>query len=236
MFPVLMSIGHHYYESGNLEAIERLFLPSVELCKNHPIWQTNVAHTFFVHGTKYEDAIRYYESILQKHSSLLDVTPVILANLCASYIMINEVRSPQNRKRSVFPSQTEMAEDLMRKLEVEEAQSAETCPLHSCIVNLIIGTLYCSNGNYEFGISRVIKSFDPIENKLDDHTWVYARKCFYILLQHLAKHMIQLTEDRFAQIVEFLHAVEQCRLETTISDEAALIRTMFCSLFQETRI
>ena len=29
---------------------------------------------------------------------------------------------------------------------------------HLCIVNLVIGTLYCSKGNFEFGISRVIKS------------------------------------------------------------------------------
>lgn len=29
---------------------------------------------------------------------------------------------------------------------------------HLCIINLVIGTLYCSKGNYEFGVSRVIKS------------------------------------------------------------------------------
>ena len=28
---------------------------------------------------------------------------------------------------------------------------------HLCIVNLVIGTLYCSKGNFEFGITRVIK-------------------------------------------------------------------------------
>lgn len=29
---------------------------------------------------------------------------------------------------------------------------------HLCIVNLVIGTLYCSKLNYKFGISRIMKS------------------------------------------------------------------------------
>lgn len=32
--------------------------------------------------------------------------------------------------------------------------------IHTVILNLVIGTLYCSKGNFEFGISRIIKSFD----------------------------------------------------------------------------
>jgi tetratricopeptide repeat protein 30 len=32
---------------------------------------------------------------------------------------------------------------------------------HLCIVNLVIGTLYCSKGNYNFGVSRIVKSLEP---------------------------------------------------------------------------
>ena len=32
---------------------------------------------------------------------------------------------------------------------------------HLCIINLVIGTLYCTKGNFEFGISRIIKSLEP---------------------------------------------------------------------------
>jgi hypothetical protein len=42
---------------------------------------------------------------------------------------------------------------------------------HLCIVNLVIGTLYCAKGNYEFGISRVIKSLEPYDKKLGTDTW-----------------------------------------------------------------
>ena len=29
---------------------------------------------------------------------------------------------------------------------------------HLCIINLVIGTLYCAKGNFEFGIGRVMKA------------------------------------------------------------------------------
>ena len=58
----------------------------------------------------------------------------------------------------------------MRKIEKEEEQIAYDEPdkkiYHLCIVNLVIGTLYCAKGNYEFGISRVIKSLEPYQKKV----------------------------------------------------------------------
>ena len=67
-------------------------------------------------------------------------------------------------------SQNEEAEELMRKIEKEEEQLAyedsDKKVFHLCIVNLVIGTLYCAKGNYEFGISRVIKSLEPYNKKL----------------------------------------------------------------------
>ncbi len=62
------------------------------------------------------------------------------------------------------------AEEMMRKIEKEEEQIAYDDPdkkiYHLCIVNLVIGTLYCAKGNYEFGISRVIKSLEPYNKKV----------------------------------------------------------------------
>ncbi|EDO29767.1 predicted protein, partial [Nematostella vectensis] len=61
------------------------------------------------------------------------------------------------------------AEELMRKIEKEEEQVAYDDPekkiYHLCIVNLVIGTLYCAKGNYEFGISRIMKSLEPYNKK-----------------------------------------------------------------------
>jgi tetratricopeptide repeat protein 30 len=72
-------------------------------------------------------------------------------------------------------SNTEEAEELMRKIEKEEEHISFHNPdrevLHSCIVNLVIGTLYCAKGNYEFGISRVIKSLEPYDKNVSINTF-----------------------------------------------------------------
>ena len=58
-------------------------------------------------------------------------------------------------------SQNEEAEELMRRIEKEEERKSYSEPdkpsFHLCIVNLVIGTLYCAKGNFEFGVSRIIK-------------------------------------------------------------------------------
>ena len=51
------------------------------------------------------------------------------------------------------------------------AQESAQPPMQLCSVNLVIGTLYCSKGNFEFGISRVITSLKPYNRKLDSDTW-----------------------------------------------------------------
>jgi tetratricopeptide repeat protein 30 len=70
---------------------------------------------------------RYYEPIVKKYQdNVLDLTAMVLANLCVSYIMT---------------SQNEEAEELMRRIEKEEEQSMYQDPdkpcFHLCIVNLV---------------------------------------------------------------------------------------------------
>ena len=94
---------------------------------------------------KFKEAIHYYEPIINKHEhSILDVTAIVLANLCVSYIMT---------------SQNEKAEELMRRIEREEEQQGISNPeracFHLCIVNLVIGTLYCAKGKFPCAIFQV---------------------------------------------------------------------------------
>lgn len=63
---------------------------------------------------------------------------------------------------------------------------------HFCIVNLVIGTLYCVKGNYEFGIARIIKSMEPESEKLEADTWFYAKRCLLALFEGISKHMVVL--------------------------------------------
>ena len=76
-------------------------------------------------------------------------------------------------------------------------------------MNLVIGTLYCSKNNYEFGISRIVKSLEPYNKKINTDTWFYAKKCFLCLIETLAKHMIILKDTSLSEMLDFLDAADQ---------------------------
>ena len=89
------------------------------------------------------------------------------------------------------------------ELDEERSQSCETVlqepdkrSFHFCIVNLVIGTLYCVKGNYEFGIARIIKSLEPASEKLESDTWFYTKRCLLALFEGITKHMIVLKASR----------------------------------------
>lgn len=69
-------------------------------------------------------------------------------------------------------------------------------------------TLYCAKGNYEFGISRVIKSLEPYQRKLGSDTWYYAKRCFLSLIENMAKHMIMLRDQVLLECISFLDCCE----------------------------
>merc|ERR1712139_86844 len=198
--PVLMAMAKIYWDIENYPMVEKIFRQSAEFCSEHDVWKLNVAHVFFMQETEFRDAIRYYEPIVKKkcdEDDILSVTAIVLANLCVSYIMT---------------SQNEEAEELMRKIEKEEERIAYTEPdqqcYHLCIVNLVIGTLYCAKGNFEFGISRIIKSLEPHDKKLGPDTWYYSKRCFLALSGNMAKHMLMLKDASIHEIISFLEACD----------------------------
>mmetsp|Transcript_23212 Transcript_23212/g.68402 ORF Transcript_23212/g.68402 Transcript_23212/m.68402 type:complete len:677 (-) Transcript_23212:459-2489(-) len=196
--PCLMSQARIYWEREHYPMVEKIFRQSAEFCSEHEVWKLNVAHVFFMQETKFKEAIRYYEPIVKKQAdNLLSVSAIVLANLCVSYIMT---------------SQNEEAEELMRRVEKEEERVAFADPdrqsFHLCIINLVIGTLYCAKGNFEFGIGRVMKSLEPYQKKLGLDTWFYAKRCFLALAETLAKHMIMLKDGTFKEILAFLDAMD----------------------------
>ncbi|PAA77981.1 hypothetical protein BOX15_Mlig015039g2, partial [Macrostomum lignano] len=196
--PVLMQQAKIYWDRENYQEVEKIFRNSVEFCNDHDAWKLNVAHVLFMRE-KYRESASFYEPIVKKnYENIMGVSAAVLANLCVSYIMV---------------SQNEDAEELMRKIEKDEEQVAYDDPdkkiFHSCIVNLVIGTLYCSKGNYEFGISRIIKSMEPFQKKLGTDTWYYAKRCFLSLLENLAKHMIILKDSATEDCAKFLELCER---------------------------
>jgi len=205
--PVLMAQAKIYWDLENYTMVEKIFRQSTEFCSEHEVWRLNVAHVFFMQESKFKDAIRYYEPVVQKLQAeeiLEGCQAIVLANLCVSYIMT---------------SQNEKAEELMRTIEKEEERQAafdnEKPVYHLCIVNMVIGTLYCAKGNFEFGIGRVMKSLEPYPQKLHTDTWFYAKRCFLALAEALAKHMIMLKDATFHEILNFFDACDQHGKEIT---------------------
>lgn len=139
---------------------------------------------------------------------ILDVSAIVLANLCVSYIMT---------------SQNAEAEELMKKIEKEEEavsfEDQDKKLFHLCIVNLVIGTLYCSKGNYEFGISRVMKSLEPYNKKLGTDTWFYAKRCFLSLLEQLAKQLVVLKDSTLQECIQFLEHCEGTSSKFNLFDD-----------------
>mmetsp|Transcript_23975 Transcript_23975/g.66602 ORF Transcript_23975/g.66602 Transcript_23975/m.66602 type:complete len:651 (-) Transcript_23975:113-2065(-) len=233
--PGLMAMAHIYWDMEHYAQVEKIFRQSAEFCSEHDVWKLNVAHTFFMEDNKFKEAIRYYEPIVKKHSEdLINVPAIVLANLCVSYIMT---------------SQNEEAEELMRRIEKEEEMAAYQDPdkqtFHLCIVNLVIGTLYCSKGNFEFGISRIIKSLEPYNKKLETDTWYYCKRCFLALIENLAKQMITIKDSSFQEILAFLDEAERhgrtiktnfevgpedADNDSTVSSEARVLKRMFMKL------
>uniref|UniRef100_A0A669CP66 Tetratricopeptide repeat protein 30 n=1 Tax=Oreochromis niloticus TaxID=8128 RepID=A0A669CP66_ORENI len=231
---VLMAQAKIYWNRENFQMVEKIFRKSVEYCNDNDTWKLNVAHVLFMQN-KYKEAIGFYEPIVKKHyDNILNVSAVVLANLCVSYIMT---------------SQNEEAEELMRKIEKEEEQISYDDPdkkvFHLCIVNLVIGTLYCAKGNYDFGISRVIKSLEPYNKKLGTDTWFYAKRCFLSLLENMSKHMVMLRDTVVQECIQFLEhcevygkevpaiieqPLEEVRIhigKNTVTYEARLLKALF---------
>ncbi|VVC98628.1 unnamed protein product [Leptidea sinapis] len=196
--PVVMAQARIYWDKDNYGQVEKIFRKSVEFCNESDVWRLNVAHVLFMQENKYKEAASFYEPIVKKqYDNILEISAVVLANLCVSYIMT---------------SQNEEAEDIMRKIEKEEEQQIFEDPekkfYHLCIVNLVIGTLYCAKGNYEFGISRVIKSLEPFNKRLGTDTWFYAKRCFLSFLENLAKHLIVVKDNTIKECLQFLEGCE----------------------------
>jgi hypothetical protein len=174
--------------------------------------------------------------------------------------------------------------------------------LHLAIVNLVIGTLYCSKarrgplrektaslrprslspvcplpstswpylppillppinpppsslhpngppvqGNFEFGISRVIKSLDPLAAKLSPDTWYYAKRPLLALAEGLAKRALPFGDEAWAEVERFLAAAEAAGRRVpaafgggagggegrTVGEEARELRWMLARLAEE---
>ena len=83
--------------------------------------------------------------------------------------------------------------------------------LHLCIVNLVIGTLYCSKGNLEFGVRLVLRALDPVNETLGTDTWLYAKRCMLGLVEKVISQpqILPFSPELLQELLAFLETVQQ---------------------------
>ncbi|KAF4657294.1 Tetratricopeptide repeat protein 30A [Perkinsus olseni] len=185
--PVLMAQAKIYWDMEDYPMVEKLFRQSAEFCSEDETWKLNVAHVFFMQE-KFNECIRYYEPFVRRHfpDNVLEITAIVLANLCVAYVMTGA---------------NEEAEEIMRAVEKAEEKVA------------------ASKGNFEFGISRVMRSLEPMDRKLGMDTWYYAKRCFLALAENMAKQMVVIRDDTYRCILAFFDRAARFgkNMETAVS-------------------
>ncbi|XP_055921702.1 tetratricopeptide repeat protein 30 homolog [Eupeodes corollae] len=201
--PVVMSRAWLSWRDDDFVGAEREFRSSAEFCSENPVWRLNAGHVLFMQGDKYKEAAAFYEPIVRQHSdNIMTVSAAVLANLCASYIMT---------------FQNDEAEELMKKVEKAEEQKESQGKQyhHLCIVNLVVGTLYCAKSNYEFGLSRIAHALEGGSgSRLYADTWLHVKRCILGLLAGMAKQNIILKYPAIQEVLNFLKSCEVYGLMT----------------------
>ncbi|KAI6227564.1 Tetratricopeptide repeat protein 30 [Aphelenchoides fujianensis] len=209
--PVLMGQAKILWERADYDQVEGLFRRSAELCAGDEGWRLNLAHTLFMQARRFykESADCYAPIVNAKLDSMLDISAIVLASLCVCYILTNA---------------NEAAEEVMRRVEKEELQQPDRRSFHLCIINLVIGTLYCAKGNFEFGISRVIRALEPCERKLGIDTWFYAKRCMLSMFEQVAKQLLMVPDGVLMECLAFLETCESHGKEVTTITDSLLVQ------------
>ena len=169
------------------------------------------------------------------------MSAIVLANLCVCYAMTKRREDAEKIMRLVEDAEEQLASD-------PQKPSEQSKGLHSCIIDLAIGTLYCSKSNYEFGISMIIKALQPYPRKLSTETWHYAKSCFLSLLENMSRQVVILRDSSIEECLAFLNncelhgktirAVEENPLnliesgKNTVTFEARMLKYLFISILR----
>ena len=187
------------WDNKDYHSVEMMFKESSDIWQKNKVFQVNLAHSVYMQEKNYTEAINYYEPIMNKYKdNLLKCETIVLANLCVSYIL-----KKQNAKAEALINLVQEHE------KIAQINDPDQQVFHSCIVHLVIGTLYCSKGMFDFGISLIIKSLDPIKEKLGTDTWYYTKRWFLSCIEKQWKKEFLVEPGLFKTMIDFLDKAYQ---------------------------
>jgi tetratricopeptide repeat protein 30 len=193
--PVITAQAKIFWDLGNYDTVEQLLRsPDIEeLYFENQTWKINLGHAYFIQETNFKEAANRYLDVYNNAIDLLSIPASVIANLCVSLIMLQR---------------NEEAQEIIKRIEEEERKAIQLNPeahyFHVCIVNIIVGTLYCAKGNYEFGIGRIIESFKNFHKRMNMDTWYYAKRCFLSLIENLAKQILNIPDALHMELLNFI--------------------------------
>ena len=163
-----------FMESGEHNKAEMLLKRSATFLDENNEYKSLVANLYYWQE-KFELAASYY-------ANLESPTDKDTSNLVLSLI-----RSKQTQK----------AESILQFLQ-------QSNPKLLLVVNLHIAALYCSNNNYEFGISRMLSVMTPVLNTLNKQTWLHVKRCLVRLRREQSLGTVMISDDLVSNIVKML--------------------------------
>ncbi|KAL3826625.1 hypothetical protein ACHAXA_010550, partial [Cyclostephanos tholiformis] len=194
--PALCLQAKLYWDKREYSRAEQVLQDHADFCRGHDAWLNNMGHVMFSQQ-KFEASIEHYEHLMERHVDLLNVPAVTLANLCVAYVLVGR---------------NEDAEDLIKAVEKDEDQRAALgrgkVRVHSCIINLCIGSLYCQKKNFAFGIDRICKSMEPFKENICQDTWFYVKRSFLAFALMIANQSVPIKDDFLRDIIYFFGKAE----------------------------
>ena len=225
--PALCLHAKMYWDRKEYSRAEQILQDHVDSCSCQDAWLINMGHVMFSQQ-KFDASIEHYELLMERNADLLKLPAVTLANLCVAYVLVGR---------------NEDAEELIKAVEKEDVER-ETLGeggvrVHSCIINLCIGSLYCQKKNYSFGIDRICKSMQPFKENICQDTWYYVKRSFLAFALMLANQSIPISDEFLRNVIDFFVEAETHgehimiagdSAPATVASEGQLLKKIFMKI------
>ncbi|TNJ27616.1 putative TPR repeat family protein [Giardia muris] len=228
------------YDMRRYAAAASVLKAQEDLLHMDPAYYLNTAHVSFA-AEDYTRATEEYKLIVDSTppQDILSVSAVALANLCVGLILINANKEAETLMHVV---------DLAEKEALAQGEATDRQPpLHLCVINLVIGTLYTVRGNVSFGITRIIKGLEPVAKRLSPDTWLYTKRPLLALAETCAMNLggppDEALIDRVLIFLDevILHGKDTPTIgsqayigfvrHTTIAEEARSLKALFLNFY-----
>ncbi|CDJ27932.1 Tetratricopeptide repeat protein, related [Eimeria mitis] len=182
LIPVLVTLAESYIADGKLSKAEALLGSYGSMCGDSNYWKINMGHILFMQK-KYDKCLSFYEDGVRTDvcgRALQGWEVVALTNALAANILLGHIDQAQQLLNLLNASE---------QLDVRNASTAsgwnDSIP-HSSVAKLIVGTLYCAEKAYDYGVRSVLEALDPMERALNVNTWGHCKACIGSLLTDVA--------------------------------------------------